>query len=68
MLPESTSPAILPAGTQLCREGLASSFLGRDVELSILLPTVDTGGTAPYPVLYLNYGQDLERIHGQTGK
>ena len=62
-------PAILsisPAVTRLCREVLTSSFLGRDVELSILLPPPAVGGSAPYPVLYLNDGQDLERLHLQA--
>ncbi|GAA3968113.1 alpha/beta hydrolase-fold protein [Hymenobacter antarcticus] len=35
--------------------------MGREVELSVLLPPLP-GGTAPYPVLYLNDGQDLEQL------
>lgn len=66
MLSDPTSPLISSTGTQLCREVLASSFLGRDVELSILLPPTSAGGAAPYPVLYLNDGQDLERLHLQA--
>lgn len=66
MLPDSISLSISPVGTRLCREVLASRFLGRDVELSILLPPAAAGGSAPYPVLYLNDGQDLERLHLQA--
>ncbi|GAB3589349.1 hypothetical protein GCM10027345_43000 [Hymenobacter daeguensis] len=35
--------------------------MGREVEVSILLPPA-SAAAAPYPVLYLNDGQDLERL------
>ncbi|MDO7851927.1 alpha/beta hydrolase-fold protein [Hymenobacter sp. CA1UV-4] len=59
------SPETSPIGTRLCREVLPSSFLQRDVEVSILLPPASAETAAPYPVLYLNDGQDLERLHLQ---
>ncbi|WP_262906012.1 alpha/beta hydrolase-fold protein [Hymenobacter terricola] len=40
--------------------------MGRDVELSILLPPLGNTAPAPYPVLYLNDGQDLERLNLQA--
>jgi enterochelin esterase-like enzyme/uncharacterized damage-inducible protein DinB len=43
----------------------ASAHLGREVELSILLPP-GPGPAGPLPVLYLNDGQDLERLHLQA--
>ena len=52
-------------GTRLCREVLASAYLERDVELSLILPPTGLG-SAPYPVLYLNDGQDLERLQLQA--
>ena len=61
MLSEITDSLPTHAGTRLCREVVASSFLGRDVEVSILLPPA-SAATVPYPVLYLNDGQDLERL------
>ncbi|WP_317191521.1 alpha/beta hydrolase-fold protein [Hymenobacter negativus] len=45
---------------------LPSSFLERQVELSILLPPARLAADAPYPVLYLNDGQDFERLHLQA--
>lgn len=43
---------------------LASEFLGRPVSVSMLLPpSYDVARPAPYPVLYLNDGQDLARLH-----
>ncbi|GAC1374009.1 MAG: hypothetical protein NVSMB30_16480 [Hymenobacter sp.] len=62
MLPDTLCSSASSATTRLCREVLPSRSLGRDVELSFLLPPVDAGGGAPYPVLYLNDGQDLERL------
>ena len=62
MLTEIFSPLPSPDGTQLCREVLTSSYLGRDVEVSILLPPANLNSQGPYPVLYLNDGQDLERL------
>jgi len=62
MLPDTLTLLAPPAGTRLHREVLASSFLERDVELSILLPPATAGAQAPHPVLYLNDGQDLERL------
>lgn len=49
------------SGSRLVRAVCYSQFLGREVELSVLLPPL-SDGTAPYPVLYLNDGQDLERL------
>ncbi|WP_310395744.1 alpha/beta hydrolase-fold protein [Hymenobacter sp.] len=62
MLLEIAPPPIASTGTLLRREVLASRFLARDVELSILLPPTDTAAPGPYPVLYLNDGQDLARL------
>ena len=62
MLSEIIDGPIAAAGTRLCREVLPSACLGRDVELSILLPPAGAGGVAPFPVLYLNDGQDLPRL------
>ena len=45
-------------------EVLVSEFLGRPVAVSVLLPPGhDAAPPAPYPVLYLNDGQDLPRLH-----
>ena len=63
MLFDTPSPLAVAAGPRLLREVLASSFLERSVELSVLLPPAGLAGPAPYPVLYLNDGQDLERLH-----
>jgi enterochelin esterase-like enzyme len=42
---------------------LPSRFLGRDVPLDIVLPPGhDPAAATPYPVLYLNDGQDLRRL------
>ena len=65
MLSDLITPAAPPAGTRLCREVLTSAHLGRAVELSIVLPPGPTG-PGPFPVLYLNDGQDLERLHLQA--
>ena len=61
MFLETTNPLTTIPGYRLVRAVLASRFLGREVELSVLLPPVGAG-PAPYPVLYLNDGQDLERL------
>jgi enterochelin esterase-like enzyme/uncharacterized damage-inducible protein DinB len=61
MLSEITNSVPTHAGARLCREVVASSFLGRDVEVSILLPPTSDAAVV-YPVLYLNDGQDLERL------
>ncbi len=46
-----------------CEEVLVSEFLGRPVAVSVLLPPGhDAARSAPYPVLYLNDGQDLPRL------
>jgi enterochelin esterase-like enzyme len=46
------------------QEFLVSSHLDREVELSILLPAGwESSLSVPYPVLYLNDGQDLPRLH-----
>ncbi len=66
MLPDTLSSLASPAGTRLHREVLASSFLERDVELSILLPPAEAEARSSYPVLYLNDGQDLERLNFQV--
>ena len=42
---------------------LPSAALGRAVSVSILLPPGHDLAAAPYPVLYLNDGQDLDRLH-----
>lgn len=65
MFSDSNKPVAPSDGTRLCRELLVSAHLGREVELSILLPSgpADSG---PLPVLYLNDGQDLERLHLQA--
>ena len=65
MLSDLVPSAASPVGTQLCREVLASAHLGREVELSILLPPGPIGN-GPLPALYLNDGQDLERLHLQA--
>ena len=56
-LPASTASG----ATRLVREVLPSAQLDREVELSLLLPPPGLG-TEPYPVLYLNDGQDLPRL------
>ena len=63
MLSDMLSPPAAPTGLRIFREVLHSSFLGRAVELSILLPPVGLTAPAQYPVLYLNDGQDLDRLH-----
>ena len=65
MLSDPIPSVAPPVGTRLCREVLTSAHLGRDVELSILLPP-GAVGAALLPVLYLNDGQDLERLHLQS--
>ena len=65
MLSDPIPPAFSFVGTRLCREVLASVHLGREVELSILLPP-GPAGSGPLPVLYLNDGQELERLHLQV--
>ncbi|MBR7719206.1 alpha/beta hydrolase-fold protein [Hymenobacter properus] len=62
MLSEIPASETSPLVTRLCREVLTSNFLARDVEVSILLPPAGLAASAPYPVLYLNDGQDLERL------
>lgn len=66
MLADASTPLSLPIGTRLVREVLSSSFLAREVELSILLPPSTAAPRTEYPVLYLNDGQDLERLHFQA--
>ena len=63
MLSVNDSPLAKSASPRIFREVLVSTFLGRDVELSILLPPASPDAPAEYPVLYLNDGQDLERLH-----
>ncbi|MFD2719997.1 alpha/beta hydrolase-fold protein [Hymenobacter monticola] len=62
MLPNLVPSEFSSLGARLCREVLASRFLERDVEVSILLPPASAEAAGPYPVLYLNDGQDLERL------
>ena len=50
-------------GLRQYRHLLPSAFLGRQVELSVLLPPAGLTGPGPLPVLYLNDGQDLARLH-----
>ncbi|UOQ96114.1 alpha/beta hydrolase-fold protein [Hymenobacter sp. 5317J-9] len=53
----------LPAtGVRIVREVLVSNCLGRDVELTVALPPAAAAAEI-YPVLYLNDGQDFERLH-----
>jgi enterochelin esterase-like enzyme len=66
MFSQSFNSFTASAGTRLMREVLASSFLERDVELSILLPPAEAEVSGSYPVLYLNDGQDLERLQLQA--
>ncbi|HEX8656581.1 MAG TPA: alpha/beta hydrolase-fold protein [Hymenobacter sp.] len=66
MVSPSFSSFTSATGSRLLREVLASSFLERDVELSILLPPAGAEASGPYPVLYLNDGQDLERLQLQA--
>jgi enterochelin esterase-like enzyme/uncharacterized damage-inducible protein DinB len=61
MVSEIFDKATVTGSTQLLQKLLPSAFLGRDVELSILLPPSEFVLTA-YPVLYLNDGQDLARL------
>jgi len=61
MLSEILSPLTATFDSRLVRAVLSSQFLGREVALSVLLPPLAVG-TPPYPVLYLNDGQDLERL------
>ena len=65
MFSDSNEPVAPSDGTRLCREVLVSAHLSREVELSILLPP-GPAGSGPLPVLYLNDGQDLERLHLQA--
>jgi enterochelin esterase-like enzyme len=61
-----SAPVNEPTATavELRQEFLASSSLDREVELSVLLPAGWNSTTsAAYPVLYLNDGQDLPRLH-----
>lgn len=60
MLAPSPCP-LANAGPRLVRAVLPSHYLGRDVELSVLLPPAGLG-SGPHPVLYLNDGQDLDRL------
>jgi enterochelin esterase-like enzyme/uncharacterized damage-inducible protein DinB len=66
MLPNLVHSETSSLGARLCREVLASRFLARDVEVSILLPPTSADAAGPYPVLYLNDGQDLERLQLQA--
>ena len=60
MLPDSIANA---PGLRQHRHVLPSAHLGRDVELSVLLPPAGLAGSDALPVLYLNDGQDLDRLH-----
>ena len=63
MLSDTLIPFTGSNSPQLHREVLNSAFLERGVELSILLPPAGLSVSGPQPVLYLNDGQDLERLH-----
>ena len=65
MLADPLLPAPPPTGTRLCREVLTSAYLQREVALSVLLPP-GPASPGPLPVLYLNDGQDLERLQLQA--
>lgn len=65
MLSDPILSAAQSVSTRLCREVLTSAHLAREVELSILLPPGPLSSD-PLPVLYLNDGQDLERLHLQA--
>ncbi len=43
--------------------GLVSVYLNRSVRLDVVLPKEYAGSNESFPVLYLNDGQDLERLH-----
>ncbi len=58
-LPSPDAP--LPAVTAR-HDRLFSQQLQRAVELTILLPPGYSAASGPFPVLYLNDGQDLERL------
>ncbi|WP_201981130.1 alpha/beta hydrolase [Hymenobacter rubidus] len=60
MFSERTDSLPVSPGTRLAREILTSRFLGREVELTLLLPPATAA--PPYAVLYLNDGQDVERL------
>ena len=60
MLPDSIANT---TGLRQHRHVLPSAHLGREVELSVLLPPAGLAGSGPLPVLYLNDGQDLDRLH-----
>lgn len=56
-------PAASNAPALIRDESLISRYLGRPVVLEVLLPPAfDPAAAAPYPVLYLNDGQDLARL------
>ena len=62
MLSVTTSPPAVPGVLPpLVPAVLYSRFLAREVALSVLLPP-PAAGAGPHPVLYLNDGQDLERL------
>ena len=64
MMPLATARLLTAAAPiRIFREILISRFLGREVELSILLPPTNLASQAALPVLYLNDGQDLDRLH-----
>lgn len=51
------------AAVQVVRDEVLSAALERTVRLEVVLPPAfDPGSHGPYPVLYLNDGQDLRRL------
>ena len=58
--PSVPAPAVACQRRELL---LPSAALGRAVALTVLLPPGPAPAAAPYPVLYLNDGQDLDRLH-----
>ncbi|MGY2132318.1 alpha/beta hydrolase-fold protein [Hymenobacter sp. HD11105] len=51
------------ATVQVVRDEVLSAALGRTVRLDVVLPPAfDPASHGPYPVLYLNDGQDLRRL------
>jgi enterochelin esterase-like enzyme/uncharacterized damage-inducible protein DinB len=63
MLPDTLSSFTPPISIRIVREVLASKFLERNVEITIALPPEGAEAAETYPVLYLNDGQDFERLN-----
>ncbi|MGA0558649.1 alpha/beta hydrolase [Larkinella sp. VNQ87] len=54
--------AVTGSVTHRIDTGLVSAFLNRSVRLDVVLPPAFDGADQRFPVLYLNDGQDLERL------